>query len=180
MPSNRWRLSAESVTAASAVLTAAVALAIGVWQTAETRRHNRLSVQPRLVLDEAFSVPDGLNGSAPPDSLRARVTVRNQGLGLADVLGMSVRVSPRRGDEQTYSDWAAAVPAIEGLGVRVGTRATLRGGDLINAGDEVVLLELHNTRPLGVDSLKAISERIGVGLTYRSLYDERFDVSLRE
>lgn len=43
-----WKISGEQVVAASALVTAVASICVSVWLGLETRRHNRLSVQPRL------------------------------------------------------------------------------------------------------------------------------------
>lgn len=172
MSSERWRLSAESVTAIAAVLTAVIALAVGVWQTAETRRHNRLSVRPLLDFKTRVAMTH-------PDSATAVFEVTNRGLGLADLEDVQIRVQTLSGGEETYSAWTPALPAIQAYGAFVGTRSDLSPGTLVEPGTTITVLDLRSFGQIPADSLLQIIDRIDVTLKYKSLYDEIYEASLK-
>jgi len=67
------RFSADILISISAVIIAVISIAIGVWQGIETRRHYRLSVQPRLDL---YYSQDYVNKTV-------QYLIRNNGLGPA-------------------------------------------------------------------------------------------------
>ena len=167
------RLSAESITAIAAVVTAFVALAVGVWQVSETRRHNRLSVRPLLDFRTQVEMRS-------LDSAVVGFYITNRGLGLAEVENMGIEVAPRSGEPQTYETWTEAAPLIEGFGPTMGSRSDLGPGTLIEPGETVTVLELRSEGQLRADSLLAVIRRIRADVRYRSLYEEVFSASTGE
>lgn len=65
------------VTAVSAVVTAVIALGLGIWDRTETRKANALSVKPIISVGSPIETIDGVK--------RRSLTITNNGLGPADI-----------------------------------------------------------------------------------------------
>jgi len=52
------RFDSDKVLSISAIIIAIVSIFIGIWQGSETRKHNRLSVQPRLSIQHSLNYAD--------------------------------------------------------------------------------------------------------------------------
>jgi len=95
----RHIISSLPVTALVALLTAFVALGVGVWEHVQMREHNRLSVMPRLSITaefqtiEADSVDQGVIG------------IRSEGVGPAVVDEVEVAIRNRTGAEHRFPSW---------------------------------------------------------------------------
>lgn len=161
MTDRSWKLSPETVTAIAAVVTALIALAVGVWDNVQTRRHNRLSVVPQLVYRVELS-------DEQPGEMA--VWLVNEGIGPALVESIDVRFE---GDEPAPTVWAATVERLAEMGYAV-TRTETRTGFMMGAGREVPVLRFE---PLpGADSLSARRVLDGLALEspYASVYGDGF------
>jgi hypothetical protein len=85
-------MSPEQLTAVAAVVVAATALSVSVWQAAITRRHNRLSVRPALFF-LWYDSPD-----------RIGLYLRNVGLGPAQIHSLDLSLVDGNGEEEDVPD----------------------------------------------------------------------------
>lgn len=176
----------ETVTAAAAVVTAVVALGVGVWDNIQTREHNRLSVVPYLV----FTVElQGVDGDEPGDAeapaggdedaegpvRRGRLTLRNEGVGPAVIDSIRVEVDRTGGGTASFSSLNDAEPALATLdeGVRIDATTHVSPGVVLAAGRELPLMSFHLEGGAG-EAAQALDflERFRMVVRYRSVYGE--------
>ena len=77
-------LEMDTIVALSAAVTAVAALVVSVWQGAETRKHNRLSVTPRIRFDFVYRRGE-----------KVRFQLMNRGIGPAIVSKFAVNCDKR-------------------------------------------------------------------------------------
>lgn len=166
----RWAISAESITAASAVVAALIALAVGVWENVQERRHNRLSVFPSVEL-----VAEVRPAAAPDSVTRASVRLMNNGVGPAIIDTVLLVLRGGDGEERAYTTWEAARPVLDAWGVRLGSRAELGEGTVLGVGNEfrLVTFELPDSVPgAAVRRFDELLHRLGIVVVYRSIYGD--------
>ena len=154
----------EGIIQGAAALTALAALGVAVWEGMMARRHSRLSVRPYLIITEHFAGSRG----------RLGLTVSNEGLGPALVTKYSVRVDGQPMRQE--NSWQSAVQDLPFPGI---VNVTVIGpGGIIRAGDLVWLLWVPFTDETfkQVDELRYSIRRLGLSVTYESMYGSR-DVS---
>ena len=95
---------AETVTAIAATVTAVAALSIAVWDNVQTRSYNRVSVQPHLVIE--FAKHQGPTGDS------GTLVLRNEGIGPAQIEGITIQLVDREGTARSYGSWNEARSAI--------------------------------------------------------------------
>lgn len=176
MPDDRWKLSAETITAASAVVAALVALWVGIWENAQQRAHNRLSVSPALELVAEVRSSDA-------DTVdRAVIRLVNEGVGPAIVEDVRIRVREPGGEEHAYGGWTEAEPALERWGVDVTSRTELGGGTVLGVGREhdLVTFEAEGVGESGQRSFTRLLEQVGVEIVYRSVYEDEYRATFGE
>jgi hypothetical protein len=172
MARSRWALSAESITAAAAVVAALVALAVGVWENAEQRRHNRLSVFPSLDYIAELRVR-----TEDQDTVRqAVIRIVNEGVGPAVIDEVGIRVRDPAGVEREYRSSEEAEPALEAWGVVVRSRADFGEGAVMGVGRERDLVSF--SFPAGRDpqeltrSFTRVLEHLRIVIVYHSIYGD--------
>lgn len=180
---SRGRASAETITAAAAVIAALVALAVGVWDNIQTRQHNRLSVMPRLVFTVEVDRTDAVvteGEDTIPGWDTVRVALRNEGVGPAIVDSLLVRVAGPVGDTSVYRSLQTAQPELERLheGVR-GLGTTHVSPGVVLAADREIPIMSFRTPAEGGDAsgtFREFLDRFRVLVHYRSIYgDPRSD-----
>lgn len=176
MPKRRWRWTTESVTALGAVFTAFVALAVGVWDNVESRRHNRLSVVPHV------SLTTTLNTSQTDSAHVGLLTVRNEGVGPAIIRSVRIRVRDDDYRDQEFETWGEARGAIERiLDVKVTGRAELEDGSVLGTGRQLDLVTVETTGPIprvrvgDGHPFGRLLMRLSVQIHYESVYGDRYE-----
>ncbi len=149
---------------------AVAALGTAIWQGYVSRKHSKLSVVPRLVLD-FYSYP----------GLPVKIELHNKGIGPAVVDDFQFELDNRKFKIED-------VQSVEGIIERLGLDpqklswlghipckgATLLPGDthrLIEFTDSYKDLEFHN-------KLVQLLPRIGFAIKYRNVYGDMFDIDV--
>lgn len=150
-----------------AILVAIAAIAVSIWQGMETRKHNRLSVKPKL----QFIFRADPQGDAS-------IILTNDGLGPATIKNFDILL-----DGKPVSD--SRVMSIASLPDHIGLKGvpftfdpilaiTLRSGAQLKV-IEYKSSEVPNMRQV-VDSLVKYLNRIDLKVEYESMYEERFNI----
>jgi hypothetical protein len=145
------------------ILIAVVAIVLAAWEGLENRRHNRLSVQPRL----GGEYSSGRAG----DSQYVRIAVENTGLGPAVIKSFRMYLDGRevtRGDEADRSRWNEIIAAVASDGMQVNAHA-FGAGYFFPAGREYLLFEARGPKP-DTGSISDIADRLGIDVCYCSIY----------
>ena len=161
-------MTSEQITALAALVVALVSMATGVWQARATRIHNRLSVQPRLVIRWHSGGSHGILG----------LTVANEGLGPAVVTRSVFRFD---GKEQEWSD------VLDNLTVEFNKlelpdylRFTdVVQGTVIRSGDRLWVFSTEASDD-AVDRFPPLSNRVRLRIWYESMYHEKYVEPLEE
>ena len=150
----------------SSIVIAALALAWAIWQGSESRKHDRLSVRPRLDFDVRSIQGEPI-----------RVWFENQGLGPAIVRKLELVVDGNR--RFSLSHHSGYEQAFSAVGIKDPNSNCLAiGSELCFApGKPRTLIEFSKTDSESrVTILQGLS-RIRFSALYESMYGESFEVS---
>ena len=157
----------------SAMIIALAAMVTTVWQSMETRNHNRLSVAPKLVVySNSTKFLDSVKQGVKPG-----IFVENHGLGPAIVENVRVYVNGSLKPDDGYNGWKAAIKDlnINYHWVRI---YGFSDGDAIREDRQFGILHivpgLVNSKNL-LRFSKAM-EQVRVEIDYESIYGEKFTV----
>ena len=143
----------------AAVSAAVAAVAVAVWEGIENRHHNRLSSRPRLQISQYSSLAHPYIG----------IGIKSQGLGPAIIESFTVLID----DSPLTVDWLtrnqSAPPAL---------LHTYSPDDTLPAGENEYILSLPRDRQMDETLIEMFNlmKRIKIEITYKSLYDERFEL----
>jgi hypothetical protein len=154
-------LTTDQVIALAAALIALAALGIAVWEGVMSRRHDRLSVGPLLVLRHHLGGSRGSLG----------LTISNEGLGPAVVTKCILEVDGEPCKEDGDNGWEAAISLL-GLRDFRPRYTTVAPDGIIRPGDTVWLLSTTVTEDHVSGLSKALS-RLNVRVSYESIYKDR-------
>jgi hypothetical protein len=151
--------------AALALVIALAAIGLTAWEGIENRRHNRLSVRPRL----GAEIETGRDGSEH----FARMAIEGTGLGPAVIGTFRVYFDGVAQDSVTANNnpWQKAMDLLEGTSTQLNAHG-LGEGYYFPAGRRYVLFEAR--RALGASPeappLTALLDRLAVQICYCSIY----------
>ncbi|HEX6588681.1 MAG TPA: hypothetical protein VF039_06635 [Longimicrobiales bacterium] len=154
------------------LLIAIVAIALAVWEGLENRRHNRLTVQPRL----NASIDAGRNS----DQEYVRMALESSGLGPAVLTRFVIYFDGVAQDTTMNTDthpWANVIAGVEQDGMSINAQA-YGMGSYIPSGEERVLFEATRQYDAAAPSLSDILDRIAVQVCYCSIYGTDCDGEL--
>jgi len=163
----------STVTAVMAIITACIALGVGVWENVQMRAHNRLSVTPHLQLTAEFRSVDDETVD------QGIIRVVNEGVGPAVIDRVDVVVTGADGATRRFETWGEAEALLEELeGVTLSRRVELGPEVMIGAEgqQEVAIFEKPSTAEESL--FPALLERVDFRISYRSVYGEAFETDL--
>ena len=146
--------SAEQIVAISSLCVAALAFAVTLWQGYLTRKHNRLSVQPRLRVSLQLGERPG-------------IYLQNVGFGPAVIIDFLIALEG--------SDAVSAFDALDMLESPVPLNVNvLAKDDTIAPSEKITVLELKSSLP-NQNVMSVISEwaRLYISIEYASLYGQK-------
>ena len=147
------------------------AIALALWEGVENRRHNRMSVQPRLGAD--------VDAGRDSASEYVRLSVESTGLGPAVIRVFRVYLDGRPLDTSTTpsnSPWSKVVEAVTTPEMQVTTHA-FGSGYYFPAGRQQLLFEARQPRanPATHRPLSDILNHVAVQICYCSVYQTACD-----
>ncbi len=158
-------LGADNITAIATVFIAVCALGVTLWQGMETRKHNRLSVRPSLVL----RITEGKIDAKKPNA-EIKFIIANNGSGSAFIKKTIREIDDKKfaeGDSQKYMEALAKI--IED--VSTATCHDISSASIMKPGEEIVLISFEYTsHEKKIEALK----KIKLFLEYQSAYEEKF------
>lgn len=178
MAHSRWSLSAESITAGTALITALIALGIGVWENVEMRRHNRLSVAPSLTFMAELQ-------SAESDTLdEATIRLVNEGVGPAIVDEIRISLRDDEQDHPVYHSWEDARPALEQFfDFSMTGRSEIGPGTVLSIGRTLDLVTFETPRgqhSKPSQSFQSLLDALSITIEYHSIYEDEFRATFNE
>lgn len=158
---------------------AGCALLLTVYEGRLTRKHNRLTVVPRLVAKTDFHT------MAAPVAFQMTATLVNAGIGPAIIKSFSVLNGDKQHSVESFDDSRKVVeqiigqPALSDWYFFVPLK-----GHAVKAGEEIVLAKfisvLQETRFSSREELYSALQKVGVLITYESIYGEIFTYDSRD
>lgn len=144
---------------------ALAAIALAIWEGAENRRHNRLSVQPRIGA--------AINSGRDSGGEFARMTIESTGLGPAVIGAFRVYLDGVLQESEARPGtglWNDVIAAFDTGATQINAHSVGRGYYL-PVGRQQLLFELR--RPASDSSLQALSsslDRLALQVCYCSVY----------
>jgi hypothetical protein len=154
----------NAILSVCAILIAFISICISVWEGMETRRHNRLSVRPKLEL----------SFNAGKDNFGYNVV--NNGLGPAVITGLTIRVDGQKADYSGYLDDILAKMNLQGRLLK--KSAIDSGSTIISGGNAAIFICKFQDNDDRETILKSVYSRISIQLNYASMYDEPFSCTI--
>ncbi len=153
---------ADRILSVSAIVIAVVSIVVSVWEGLETRKHNRLSVQPRLEI--SFNTNrDGFGYS-----------LRNAGLGPAIITDKRIYVDGSEISESGFSGYEKLLKLL-GLDDRLNNQGAVGPGVAIESGNEKIILFFTYHDDDDRESLfQTIFQRMAFQIDYTSVYGEPY------
>jgi hypothetical protein len=166
MATRRFRWRASTV----ATITAVAAILLGIWDSTQTRRHNRLSVAPYLVVDYTVE--------ASEEQSRYTVSLTNEGVGPAIV--SSVRISlPASLGGGTYDDWGQVASLLRTRGFTVPTYWNFEGGEALGVQKNRQLVAAFIPRSASTAAMQERIAGIQIVVKYASVYGDEYEARLQ-
>jgi hypothetical protein len=147
------------------------AIGLAIWEGAENRRHNRLSVQPRLGAE--------INSGRDNAGEFVRMSVESTGLGPAVIKTFRIYFDGVPQDSIRVSGgtaWQLAIDAFADSVTHVNAHS-IGSGYYLPAGREQILFEARRSRPTSDNdlALTAILARLALQVCYCSIYNTDCD-----
>jgi hypothetical protein len=155
-------MTAQTITAISAVVIALASLFVSIWTSAASRKHHRLSVTPHLRLDYFYSFDEP-----------TKITLVNNGLGTAIITDFTLFVDGVALSGIGHQQLEEALQRI-GLTGKFTVYAPYPD-DALSAGENAVLLSIPPTSPPRErHALRGSLSRVVFRIIYQSMYGNRF------
>jgi len=171
---NKGKFSADTITAFAAVIIALIALALGILDHSETRKHDRLSVVPRLTYDYLLaSVHQDIS-----------IEISNNGLGPAIVKEFNIYMDGKKLEDFGARGWLYAMELL--LNVLSETAQPnvffFNSGDTMKRGDTKKLISFSRENLTQEDMLVIIDffSRLSINIKYESLYGDTYAIDINE
>ncbi len=163
---NKLTLQTDTVLSACAILIAFVSICVSVWGGMETRRHNRLSVRPKLEL----------SFNAGKDHFGYNVV--NNGLGPAIITGLTIRLDGIAIRHSGFNGFDDFLEKMQLQGRLLKKSAIDSGSTLIAGGNAAIFVCRFEDKDDREAILKNVFTRVSIQLNYASMYEERFLCSI--
>jgi hypothetical protein len=170
-PSSRSTDLRRGVQSVLTLVIAVAAIGLAAWEGIENRRHNRLSVQPRL--DAAIDAGRDNRGEY------VRMAVESTGLGPAVIQAFRIYFDGVVQDADgtlSPSRWQKAIDAFSGEGAQINARA-FGGGHYFPTGREYVLFEARRPPAPSEDAegFSGLLDHLAIQICYCSVYGTHCD-----
>lgn len=160
-----WKWLGDNV----AEIIAVCALAFTAYQAHLSRRHNRLSVAPRL---STFSYRNSENGIG-----RLQVDLSNNGLGPATIDLYQIELDGVAQDFETSEQAHLFIQDLVGsIGIK-NSISSLLPGHIISAGETATIVDLYfwENAGEGWSHIDSIADRLSLRIKYSSMYGEKLE-----
>ena len=165
MAARKFRLRASTV----ATITAVAAILLGIWDSTQTRRHNRLSVAPYLVVDYTVQ--------ASTEQSRYSVSLTNEGVGPAIVRSVQITLPASLGGG-TFDDWGEVAELLRTRGYTVPNYWNFEGGEALGVQKDRQLITAFMPRDAASAGMQESIAGIQVVVRYASVYGDEYVASL--
>lgn len=161
----------DRLQSALTLVIALVAIGLAIWEGAENRRHNRLSVLPRLGAE--------INSGRDGDTEYIRMAVESTGLGPAVIKSFRIYLDGAPQDTvgpSGVSPWNRVIELFASEGTSINAQA-FGSGYFLPAGRGQVLFEVRrpDTAAVEGEKLSDMLGRVALHVCYCSIYDTDCD-----
>lgn len=156
-------LTADNVIAISSVVIALAALVFSIHEGRATRRHNRLSVMPRVSVHHHLSGRQGMLG----------IAASNDGLGPAVVTDCVVEVDGTLMKNDGDNGWEAALTTLDLRRFQFAYRTIAPDGTIPIEGTVWLVSTPATPDKAGHPDIGLAFRRLNVRLSYESMYGDR-------
>ncbi|MBN2093380.1 hypothetical protein JW964_27395 [candidate division KSB1 bacterium] len=155
--------SVDKILSISAIVIALTSVCISIWEGMETRKHNRLSVRPKLEI--VFSTTKDDFG----------YVLVNKGLGPAIISDRKIYIDGEEMKENGFTGFDDLISKLN-LGQRHVTAIGTTGpGKMLRAGESEKIIKLEILPGDNLEKLlRAIYKRVEIEVSYVSMYQEPF------
>ncbi len=156
------KISSDTIVSISAIIIALASIVVTTWQGIETRKHNRLSVSPKLEL----IFESGKNNFG--------YVLTNNGLGPSIITGKRIFID---GEEIRYTGFSGYEEFIDKLGLndRDVSHGAIYPGRTIRANEKIHIIRFYLAKDDELEKiLPEVYKRISIEISYKSMYDEEF------
>ena len=163
-----FKFNSDRIISYSAIVVALASMVVSVWQGAETRKHNRLSVRPRIGI--SFDVSHTSWG----------YSVKNNGLGPAIVTGKVISVDGDDVSRGGFSGYEGLYDKLELNDFRI-RENSIGPGTTIQSGEVEPLIQFRFDEMDEIQKqafIQSMYHRISIKIEYRSMYNEDFVCSI--
>lgn len=159
--SQKLRITSDTILSISAIFIAFISIFISIGDGVETRKHNRLSVRPKL--DMSYNLNQDNFG----------YVLTNNGLGPAIITDKKIFID---GHEINYAGFTGFDEFLDKLGLkgRLLSRGSLGAGTTIKSGSSEAIIVLKLFATDSTETLKKVYQRVSIELSYASMYEESF------
>lgn len=159
-----------SLAAMAATVTALVAVVVAIWDNVETRKHNRLSVLPYIVLDHVRNDSGTVT--------RGTVQMSNAGVGPALLHGLEITFRTESGSDTVAAVWGAMAALVENQGVQIRGWADVDSGTALGVQQRQTLLRIQATGEDAGENVQRVLNGLRLRLRYASVYGDAAEATL--
>jgi hypothetical protein len=150
-----WYREPETFIALTALVVSVSAVAVGIYEAALQRRHDRAEVWPHLELS-TFTTPNG-----------ASLSVENTGIGPALIKSVVVTVDGKRAH-----NWTDVLTTLLGHAPATGVSNSTIAESALRPGDKVMMVGVPNVNM--PPSFWSAVRRVGITVCYSSVFEEHW------
>jgi len=152
------------VAAAAATATAVIAVTIALWDNVQTRRHNRLSVLPYVVIQRTQQDSSGV--------VRGEISMSNEGVGPAILRSLEIRLPAASGGDTSFTTWGDAAALVRESGVQIRGWMDVDSGSALGVQRDGMLLRVVADGGDANRRIQALLDGLGLRLRYASVYGD--------
>jgi len=162
MNTRRSKISAETFVSFSAIIIALASIVVTIWQGIEIRKHNRLSVRPKLEI--TFKLDKNSFG----------YFLTNNGLGPAILTYKKLFVDDKEVQYTGFSGYDDFINKL-GLNDHKVSHSGIYPGKTIKADEKVCIIRFYLKEKDAVETLlPKIYNLVDIEIGYKSMYDESY------
>ena len=161
---------ASAIAAGAATFTAIVAVVIALWDNVQTRKHNRLTVQPYIVIQRVQHDSSGIG--------RGEIMLSNEGVGPAILRGLEIRLQLEDGRDTVMTSWGTAAPLIQRRGLLIRGWMEIDSGSALGVQRNGLLLRVQSEGDSASTRIQNLFDALQVRLRYGSVYGDPAEASL--
>lgn len=162
MAKHKNKYSSDTIVSLAAIVIAIASIVVTVWQGMESRRHNRLSVRPKLeIIFESGHDSFGY-------------VLMNNGLGPATITGKELFIDGKQMQEAGFSGYDELLEKL-GMKNRKVTYTGIYPGKTIKTNERQDIFRFYRTEKDDLETLlPKIYSRVKIEIKYQSMYGEPF------